>query len=236
MSTLWVFGDSYVAQSHSGLDTLKQNHWIHFLATSLECQETKLYGHTGAANEWIYYQFYSALPEIKSSDYVVFVSSQINRRWFFPNDIGSSNYLININNNGISSAEKNALKNYAKYLDNTMISRIFFENMCNSIHYHALKDQLNLILLPGFESGEDGFPVNGRYSVDGNLFNVGINEIKGKSIENWNNFISTIHKGQDPRPGHLSYDNHVILSEKLINTFLNSQTVDLNNGFKEDFL
>jgi hypothetical protein len=235
--TLWVFGDSYVEQSRSDLNKFKQNHWIHFLATSLGCQETQLQGAAGAANEWIYYQFYSALPKIKNSDYVVFVSSQINRRWFFPNDIGSSNYLINdISKNSISPEEKNALKNYAKYLDNPMISRVFFENMCNSIHWVTMKKNLNLIILPGFECGDEGFPVSGNYSVEGNLFNIGVKEITGKSVENWHKFISTTYKGQDPRIGHLSYDNHVILSKKLTDTFLNKHPLDLNNGFREEFL
>ena len=113
---------------------------------------------------------------------------------------------------------------------------IFFENTCNSIHYQAILNNLNLILLPGFESGEDGFPINGRYKVKGSLFNIGVNEIKGKTIELWHKYINITHAGQDPRVGHLSYENHVILSKKLSNTFLNNKSLDLTTEFKEDFL
>lgn len=235
--TLWVFGDSYVSQSDADIEKFKHNHWIYFLNKELNCSEIELRGCPGAPNEWIYYQFYSCLPLIKSDDYVVFVSSQMNRRWFFLDDIGSSNYHISTTAmNNISSEEKTALKYYATYLDNPMMSRVFFENMCNSLHYQTIKNNLNLIILPGFESGNDGFPINGKYAVDGNLFYIGMQEIKGKTIEGWQNFIGNTHKGQDPRNGHLSYENHVILSKKIANTFLKSETLNLTQGFKEDFL
>ena len=138
--------------------------------------------------------------------------------------------------NNMSLEEKTALKYYAKYLDNPIMSRVFFENTCNSLHYHTIKNNLNLLLLPGFESGTDGFPINGKYSVDGSLFYIGMKEVKGKSIISWQNFISKTHKGQDPRNGHLSYENHIILSKKISNTFLNNEPLKLDQGFKEDFL
>lgn len=234
---LWIFGDSYVSQSDADIEKFKYNHWIHFLRKNLNCTELEVRAHPGAANEWIYFQFFTSLSEIKSDDYVVFVSSQMNRRWFFENDVGSSNYHINdISMNTISQEEKTALKYYAKYLDNPIIARIFFENMCNSIHYHAIKNKLNLILLPGFEGGDNGFPVNGKYKVEGSLFNIGVNEIKGKTIESWQHFISKTHQGQDPRNGHLSYENHTIMSKKITDTFLNNEPLKLDQGFKEDFL
>ena len=237
MSTLWGFGDSYLALSSSNSKDSSQEHWIHLLKTHLNCDGVELRCHPGAANEWIYLQFLSVLPKIKPNDYIVFVSSQMNRRWFFEHDVGSSNFHINDTSmNAISSQENNALKQYAKYLANPLMASIFFENTCNSIHYQAIMNNLNLILLPGFESGADGFPINGRYKVEGSLFNIGVNEIKGKTIKLWQKYIGVTHAGRDPRVGHLSYENHVILSKKLSNTFLNNESLDLTAEFKEDFL
>jgi hypothetical protein len=175
------------------------------------------------------------LNEITPNDFVIFVSTQINRRWFFPDNVGSSNFGVSHSDLAdLSSDQKTALKYYMTYLDNPIMSFINFECLCNSIHYVSEKNKINLLILPGFE--QKGYPISGRYQVSGSLFDICVNEVKGKDLDSWTNFISNIHKGRDPRVGHLSENNHQILAEKLSDTFLKNKILNLEQGFREEFL
>lgn len=234
MSKIWVFGDSYAVPffEKPGPEAV---HWSSLLALKLKCDAVEIRAHNGAANEWIYFQFQQNLPNITEDDYVIFVSTQIERRWFFLNNIGSSNFGVsNLSEAALSRDEKTALKYYATYLDNPIMSSVLFNTICNSIHYVSKNQNLNTLILPGFE--EAGYPISGKYTVTGSLFDVGVNEIKGKNNKAWFNFIANTHKGLDPRIGHLSYVNHCILTDKLYDTFTNNKILDLTTGFEEEIL
>jgi len=234
MKTLWVFGDSYALPYHTD-EQEPRIHWQFSLTKNLNCDGVKTFAAAGAANEWIYSQFTEQLNQITPNDFVVFVSTQVNRRWFFPDNIGSSNYgVIQRGLADLSSEQKTALKYYMTYLDNPIMSFINFECLCNSIHRVSEQNKINLLILPGFEN--QGYPISGRYQVNGSLFDICINEVTGKDMDSWMHFISNIHKGLDPRVGHLSQDNHQILADKLSATFLKNKILNLEQGFREEFL
>ena len=234
MKTLWVFGDSYALPYHTD-EQESRIHWQFSLMKNLNCDSVKTFAAAGAANEWIYSQFTEQLNQITPNDFVVFVSTQVNRRWFFPDNIGSSNYgVIQRGLADLSNEQKTALKYYIAYLDNPIMSFINFECLCNSIHRVSEQNKINLLILPGFEN--QGYPISGRYQVNGSLFDICINEVKGKDMDSWMHFISKIHKGLDPRVGHLSQDNHQILADKLAATFLKNKILNLEQGFREEFL
>jgi len=233
MKHLWVFGDSYAIPYQDNLES--RVHWQFPLMKHLNCDGVKTFAQFGAPNEWIYSQFTEQLNEITPNDFVIFVSTQINRRWFFPDNVGSSNFGVSHSDLAdLSKEQKIALKYYMAYLDNPTMSFINFECLCNSIHYVSEKNKINLLILPGFE--QKGYPISGRYQVSGSLFDICVNEVKGKDLDSWTNFISNIHKGRDPRVGHLSQDNHEILADKLSATFLKNKILNLEQGFREEFL
>jgi hypothetical protein len=233
MKNLWVFGDSYAIPYQNDLES--RVHWQFPLMKNLNCDGVKTFAQFGAPNEWIYNQFTEQLNEITPNDFVIFVSTQINRRWFFPDNVGSSNFGVkHIDLADLSSEQQTALNYYKIYLDNPIMSSINFECLCNSIHYVSEKNKINLLILPGFE--QKGYPISGRYQVSGSLFDICKNEVKGKDLDSWSNFISNIHKGCDPRVGHLSKDNHQILADKLSATFLKNKILNLEQGFREEFL
>ena len=231
MKKLWLFGDSYAVQWNNK----NLIHWATILTEKLNCRSIEIRAHNGAPNEWIYCQYLDHKDQISTEDYVVFVSTQMHRRWFFPDDIGSSNFNVtNLTVNNISVEQKKALEYYMMYLNNDTMAGLFFDSICNALHYTSLKNNINLLIVPGFE--EKGFPISGRYRVNGSLFDVCMNEIKGKNLNSWHDYIAKKHQGIDPRCGHISTENHYILSEKIYNTFMNNDLLDLNSGFKEEFL
>lgn len=235
MSVLWVFGDSYGHLNQEEYNRSKDWHWISLL--SKELTENKFIANCayGAANEWIYFKFLENLQNIKKDDYVIIISTQIDRRWFFENRIGASNLsVINSETESLTYDQKKSVDGYLKYLNNPMFNPLLFHMFCNSIHYLTALHDLQLLVLPGFE--ESGFPISGKYNVVGSLFDICKNEIKGKSVKNWAQFIGDLHKGVDPRIGHLSPINHKILSNKLKNTFLDKDLLNLNEGFEEEII
>jgi len=236
MNKLWIFGDSYGHLDQAAYDQSKDWHWIPVLAKQLVTDEKFItISHFGAPNEWIYYQVRQHLDHISSDDYVVVISTQFDRRWFFPENIGASNLtVINDHTDKLTNDQKNAARQYLSHLTNPLLGPLMFEMFCYSLHYLTVKKNLNLLIIPGFE--ENGFPISGKYNVTGSLFDICKNEVKGKTQRNWHDFIAKTHQGMDPRIGHLSQDNHLILAEKIKNTFLNNDVLDLTTNFKEEIL
>jgi hypothetical protein len=233
MKKLWVFGDSYGYLDQDRYEKSKDWHWISLLANQLADGKFITLSHYGAANEWIYYQFKKHVNEMTENDHVVIISTQFDRRWFFPDNVGASNLLIsNYDTDTLSRDQKNAVKEYLNHLRNPLLGPLMFDMFCYSLHYLAAIKNLNLLIVPGFE--EEGFPLSGKYIVKGSLFDVCKNEIKTKTVDAWYNFIGQKHKGLDPRFGHLSKENHVVLAEKIKNTFLKNEVLDLTLGFHEE--
>lgn len=233
MSKLWIFGDSYGYLDQDKYERSKDWHWISLLANEFTNSKFITLSHHGAANEWIYYQFKQHLDLITENDYVVVISTQYDRRWFFPDNVGASNLLIqNYDTDKLSRDKKNAVKGYIEHLMNPLLGPLMFDMFCYSLHYLAGIKNLNLLIVPGFE--EEGFPLSGKYTVTGSLFDVCKNEIKTKTTEAWYDFISKKHHGLDPRLGHLSKENHIVLYEKIKNTFYKGKILDLTLGFYEE--
>lgn len=233
MSKLWIFGDSYGTITPEQYANCKEWHWISVLANTVADNKFMSICHYGASNEWIFLQFREHIQYIAEGDLVIVISTNIDRRWFFYDNVGSSNLSVaNVSN--LSKEQITAIEQYILHLRNPVISPLLFDQFCHSLHYIAEKNKFNLLILPGFE--ERGFPISGKYSVTGSLFDVCKNEISGKTVENWSKYIATKYNGDDPRIGHISEINHSVLAKKLIDTFNTGHPLDLNTGFHEEIL
>jgi len=82
------------------------------------------------------------------------------------------------------------------------------------------------------------------FKCSGNLNMISINEFVGK---NWDERMETRNYnfdantnpdwyGVDPRIGHMSIHNHAIFANKLYDSIINHTDLDLENGFKENFI
>lgn len=233
MKKLWIFGDSYAVPINQYFQTMPDWHWANLLQQKLNFKDFLIIAANGVSNEWIYYKFKEHLNQIDQEDIVIVIMTQSSRRWFFENNIGASNLtVINDEINSLTPEQKNAVKQYLMYLENPICNVVYFESIFNSFYYLAEKFKLNLLVLPGFEYPLQHF--QNLYNTDGSLFNVCMEEVIGKTYENWERFIGIKCKGIDTRVGHLSEVNHKILSIKLFNTFTKNETLDLKNGFAKE--
>lgn len=229
---LWIFGDSYATIPKNDYERNKHWYWMPSLAEKLGHNNFYSIAANGAANEWSYYNFVNNLNQINSKeDSIVFIVTQIHRQWFFTDNIGVSNHYMTDIEKYVDKDNATAIKYYQKYLSNNPQDLIRAQWLLYSLEYIKERKNLNLIVLPGFRETDLDYGES-----KGCLFDVCVNEIKGKSFDTWWNFIVNTHKGRDPRVGHLSKLNHTILVDKLYNSFVNKNLLDLTTGFEEEIL
>lgn len=222
---LWVFGDSFSVASKFQEQPLPYTLWTDLLTHSLGYTEHYNYAEWGVANEYIIGQFISKLPEMKTGDQVVIQFTNSNRQWFFKDVPHLANYFAKGLENELTKEQIHAINMYIQYLQRDEIDIMRYTLMGLSIERISQKyKNLRILLLPGF------LHVDG---VKGALVEVCDNEFTSKEIIQ--PFYDK-HKGFDPRPNHLSKNNHAILAGKITKFFTHGHRVDLTTEFEQHFL
>lgn len=231
---LWIFGDSYGQLPGKGdFEKLKDQLWITMLTEKLNHVNFFNICHNGAANEWIYYNFVNNIYQIDPvHDTIIFITTQIHRQWFFYDNIGVSNHYMNGIEEYVNKDQAKAIKYYQKYLSDNPQDLVRGQWLLYALEMIKLKKEYNLIILPGFRETQIDYG-----DSKGSLFDICVNEIKGKNIESWSNWlIADPRQGHDPRIGHLSLKNHNVLANKLYNCAKKEEILDLTSGFFEEIL
>jgi len=230
---LWIFGDSY-GTFHQPGDKLKDWHWMWSLTEKLGHENFYNICEDGVANEWIYLQMIQNSNQIdKQSDTVIFITTQINRQWFFPGNDGVGNINMPSFSNYVTKEQAKAVDLYSRYLTDNPQNEIRFQWLLYALHFLKIKENINLFVIPGFES--EGFIFNTEVKIKGSLFDVCMNEVKGKNFKAWSKWIESVD-GRDIREGHLSAENHPILAEKFFQHFKNGKDLDFTTGFIEEII
>lgn len=232
MSKLWILGDSYGAHVYTDEKFKTPWFWAQQICEKLGCDHYYNFCQPGIANEFTQQVLNNSIEKISSDDYVILISTQPQRQWFFDKYPHMANYY-NLNFLETVGREKaNAVRQYAMYLESDRRIINSFNQFLGWVHYFTDKHNLNLIVVPGFESSEGGFPISHLYNVKGSLLDVSNNEFSSHDDDNWfrNQFCGD---GFDWRAGHLLKDNHYILADKIYNTFINKEELNLNDGFKK---
>ena len=231
MANLWIFGDSFsypfCSQENNCL-TSEQDAWPNLLGKLLKVD--KIYNNSvpGCSNEFIQHRFSGNLDQITNQDYIVCITTQQNRRWFFKDipELGIASHSSNIQDTRLEKSQINAMKNYYTYLDLFESNKAYLDTFIGWINWISFTRKINTLIIPGFEISY-GMQET-RYKVNSNLYNISVQEAGGD--KNWSNFMET-HNGFDPRTGHISPQNHPVLAKKIANTFLNNVPLDLTTEF-----
>lgn len=227
MSKLWVFGDSYGVHIAQDPNSITPWFWAYELAKKLKCEKYENHCQMGVSNEYIHYMIKEHEDQIEKDDYVIVITTSILRKWFFEDRPFISNFYINNFNENVSREEFESVRRYVVHLNNPNLNNIYFENFLGWLHFKSITKNWNMIIIPGFEFEE--FPISHKYTVNGSLIDVCSNEFYSEEDTKW--FYDVYSKGRDARAGHLIKDNHKILCNKVYNTFINNDILDLKNGF-----
>lgn len=229
MKKLWLFGDSYGVHIAQDPTSITPWFWAYDLAKKLKCDQYENHCQMGVSNEYIHYMIKKYENDISKNDYVIVITTSILRKWFFENRPFISNFYINNFNENVSGEEFESVRRYVLYLNNPNLNNIYFENFLGWLHFKSVKNEWNLLVLPGFES--EGFPISYKYNVNGSLIDVCLNEFSSDDDATW--FYDVYCQGRDVRAGHLIKDNHKILCNKIYETFTGKKKLDLKSGFFE---
>ena len=229
MKKLWIFGDSYGVHVAQDPKKITPWFWAYALAKKLKCDTYKNHCQMGVSNEYIQHLIKENQDNISKDDYVIVITTSIMRRWFFEDKPFVSNFYINNFNECVTPEEYESVRRYVVHLNNPKLNDIYFESFLGWLHYNSIKNDWNMIVLPGFES--DGYPISFKYNVTGSLFDICSNEFYSEKDSIW--FNNVYSNKRDKRAGHLLKDNHKILCNKIYKTFVNNIDLDLQTGFLE---
>lgn len=217
---IWIFGDSY---SHYDPKIMSPLVWTSLLSKKLNCPvfNSSL---PGVSQDWIMDQIEKNKDEITEKSQIIIVLTDISRFWFFENNPDFSN--INIMNLHwlIPPDAVEAIKGYTTVIQRPALDYImlrhrlgWLNNLC------SVKNWKKPLIINGFAQS-----IENKDEYKNIIFSIGnlTNDVSNLEIKN--DFIKGV---VDPRSNHLCLSNHNILVEKISNTLLYDEPLDLKNGF-----
>lgn len=221
--TVWVFGDSF-AYLH-----LQGNTWHRQISNSLK-QDLSCYATGGISLEYTYYQFNNVREDIKNNDIVIVALTNIDRRWLIKDRPNEQLWLFSEKQED-PDIDK-AIENYLRYLDNRSVYETYLTNFLYNLAYITKVKDLKTIVLPCFDSSTVLANKAGT-TLDiarGNLFTVSMNEFDPLYTKN------TLTQLGDLRANHLTYTNHCVLANKILDYIHSGITIDLTSDFHKHML
>jgi len=225
--TLWIFGDSFSVATYAMTKTPPTfMPWTDQITLQLGFEEHHNYAEWGVSNDFILSQLFKFADNIQPNDYVILQLTECSRQWFFKDKPHFSNFKSIVNaDTELSKQEINACNEYMKYLQRDEIDKHRYGITCLAIE--QLKTMFNtwhILVLPGFHS---------YHNVNGTLIDICNNEFaESTKIDQW----YAKHDRFDPRPNHMSKNNHKVLADKIIDYFKFGTSLDLTVGFEQKFL
>jgi len=223
--TLWVFGDSYVA------DHKKDYQWFKQLGKLLDMPvETK--GEAGWSNDFIANQVYlhAINGDITKDDFVIQIQTQYSRTWFFEDRPHLSNFVHHTDATaiGMSKKEKSAAEQWVRHLynDKQLIWQTYANNHASVSILHQMCG-CKVLTLPAFWNQIEAF--NPYIGVRGSLTEW-ISYLEFDTTEEYDQTLG--QPGGDTRLNHLNEHNHGVLAQKLHTAITSTGQIDLMTGFK----
>jgi len=238
MSRLFVIGDSFSASPKKGDET---KNWCRLLAERLH-QETgrdiTLINNSlvGTSQEWCWTHLQIWLNyEMTADDYLVICLTHPSRVWFLDHMPEMTNANIIDLDRWVTKEEAKAIELYIRYIQRPMIDLMNVNNRLAYVAYQTQRRSLRKpLIIKCFDQDLDQaveFPE--LLIAQGSLMSdVQYHEFDDPEAERENRFW----RGIDCRYNHLCLSNHEILVQKLLDSFVSGQALDLQSGFHRALL
>lgn len=220
--TLWVFGDSF---SEIDLDDPNSNIWSVSLANKLQynlCNDSL----AGSAQDWSFSMVKKYKSHITPLDQIIIALTHSSRFWFFEDlpSVANSN-IIDFEDIVGSKERVLAAEYYIKHIQRPSLDFLMLDHRLGWLNNLVLINKWKKpIIILGFGQYYDPAEYPDLIFSTGNLYDVSVGE-GDNALEN---------RGVDIRYNHLCISNHTILSEKLFNTIVKNEPLDLTTGFKKN--
>lgn len=231
--TLWLFGDSYLSKKEDFL-LGRQNitaYW-EIIAKETGCDVIKNTALGGTSIEWVFYQYNDAMKNIKKNDVIIIAITNLKRRWLFKDYPYLTNSELVKFTGYKSEGMEEALTDI--FLDPFHeITAQKLDLFLKLLAYHQKEIGFEVILLDAFPNNVTSYHTGNFLTSKGQLYTVSHKEhCTSKSKETQKFFL----ENRDVRVNHFSQENHTILADKILKSIETRDTIDLETGFKENFV
>jgi len=219
MTTLWIYGDSYVENSH------QEHCWGKLLQQQQGFERLETRGLAGVGNDWIFRQIRESCQEWQAEDRVVCVWSDVYRQWWFPDEPQNSNIASLWGRQDMQELEERdpdrvtAVGYYLSFLSREDLDLDRLRGYRARLQLECLRADCDLCEIPAFDTDLE-------WSVQGDLTEASIGEFHSDDHR-----TRYLQDGVDPRPCHFSQENHRILALKIQRYFETPGMIDFDSEF-----
>jgi len=222
MNKLWTFGDSFIDS------TVYTNNWVVQIANELNLKHCS-FGTNGSSLDHMYSMINSKLIGAHENDVVIIALTQFTRAWLFKSqpELGGIQQVLKSNID--VETRKFVMKYYSDHL-NEELNHLHLKYFLTWLNLFSVNLKVKPIVFSSFKS---------TYDVVANdivpyVNNCNLTIVKGGLWEliSLNEVDSSCILGQnDRRYNHMTYENHVVLKNKVVDLIKNNNTIDISTGF-----
>lgn len=231
--TLWLFGDSYLSENREFMLGRQDiiSYW-QTIAKETECNDIKNTARGGTSIEWVFYQYNEAMKNIKKNDIIIIGITNLKRRWLFK----AYPHITNIELAKFTKFKEGGMEEALTHIYLDPFHEITAQKLdlfLKLLTYHQKEIGFEVILLDAFSNNVTCGYNETFLKSKGTLHNISQQEhSRSRAKYNQNFFLNN----QDVRLNHLSQNNHKILADKILNSIETRDIIDLETGFKENFV
>lgn len=257
---LHIYGDSFGSfiQPDEHWQRLKlpdENlYWQKRLQVKLGCDELVNNSRNGSSLDFTQWLFNENLSEISKDDYIIVIHTEASRRWFiedYPNITNFQSFIkfpggeinwpfIDIVT-GHRSGDKVKMRkqieiatDYCLHVADPGMEDLY-GSAISSWFKEFQREGYKLINIPAYNVNSVT-EWNTGFNTTGLLEHVSINEFVPDENNDARMSFIKVTAGQDGRVGHLSIVNHDIFLDKVYNSFINGDNLELDTGFESSFI
>ena len=188
----------------------------------------------GISNEWLFMAVREYVSQITPMDYVILITTQQDRRWFFKKlphygNLGNFASIKKIKGSNVlhpTPAQTSAVRNYVAHLEgeNEVLSMCYHETLIGWFDSLGIRNGWRYCAIPAFE------PTPLHATQNGCLNSVSNGEFATPDLAK---LFYTSRGRIDRRVCHMSRPNHTVLADKLYDNFTRKewQHIDMSTGF-----
>lgn len=225
MNKLWIVGDSYSSTEMFNHDRV----WTNQLAAKLG-HELKNMSVIGCSQDFLCQALLHFSKDISPDDQIIVVLTGSNRVWFFEDMPYVTHSDVKHMAETVGTSRAKAAELYFRYIQRPQLDILHTTLRLAWLNHmtvtHGWKKPLVIV---GFQQD------TGRCEYPDLMFSQG-NLTEHVSQQEQVDPSAQLLIGHDPRYNHLCLKNHDVLTNKIYNTLVNNEPLDLTQGFHQHLL
>lgn len=238
MSRLFVIGDSFASSPPKGDNTMTWPRLVNEKLKNHIGQESQLINNSliGSSQDWLWTHLQIWLNyEMTADDHLIICLTHPSRVWFLDRLPEMTNANIIDLDRWVTKEEAKAIELYIRYIQRPMIDLMNVNNRLAYVAYQVQRRKLRKpLIIKCFDQDLDqGMDFEELKIAKGSLMSdVQYHEFHDPESEVSNRYWH----GVDARYNHLCLRNHEVLAEKVFQSLVTDQELDLTQGFYRNFL